>query len=67
MTQVIIGENEQLESAIRRFRRKVSHAGLFADMKKNRHFETIAEKHKRKEIARHRERRRFKSRGRSSR
>lgn len=62
MTQVIIGEDEQLEFAIRRFRRKVSRAGLFADMKKNRHFETVAEKHKRKEIARHRERRRFKNR-----
>ncbi|MGL5080013.1 MAG: 30S ribosomal protein S21 [Microcoleaceae cyanobacterium] len=66
MTQVTIGENEQLESAIRRFRRKVSHAGLFADMKKNRYFETLAQKHKRKEVARHRERRRFKNRGRSN-
>lgn len=62
MSQVVLGENEHLESALRRFKRKVSQAGIFADMKKNRHFETPAEKRKRKEIARHRERRRFRNR-----
>ncbi len=64
MTQVAVGENEQLESVLRRFKQKVSRAGIFADMKKNRHFETPAEKRKRKEIAKHRERRRFRSRNR---
>jgi small subunit ribosomal protein S21 len=59
MTQVILGEDERLESAIRRFKRKVSQAGIFSDMKKHRHFETPLEKHKRKEIARHRQKRRF--------
>jgi small subunit ribosomal protein S21 len=62
MTQVILGENEHLESALRRFKRKVSRAGIFADMKKNRHFETPEQKRKRKEIARHRERRRMRNR-----
>ncbi|MFW6264233.1 MAG: 30S ribosomal protein S21 [Cyanobacteriota bacterium] len=62
MTEVVLGENEQLESALRRFKQKVSRAGIFADMKKNRHFETPAEKRKRKEIARHRERRRMRNR-----
>lgn len=62
MAQVVVGENEQLESALRRFKRKVSRAGIFADMKKNRHFETLAQKHKRKEIARHRERQRLRNR-----
>lgn len=62
MSQVVLGENEHLESALRRFKRKVSQAGIFADMKKNRHFETPTEKRKRKEIARHRERRRFRNR-----
>lgn len=62
MTQVILGDNEQLESALRRFKRKVSRAGIFSDMKKNRHFETFAQKRKRKEIARHIERRRFRNR-----
>lgn len=62
MTQVVLGENEQLESGLRRFKRKVSRAGIWADMKKNRYFETPAQKRKRKEIARHRERRRLRSR-----
>jgi len=52
MTQVILGEDEGLEAALRRFKRKVSQAGIFADMKKNRHFETPPEKRKRKAIAR---------------
>ena len=58
MAQVLLGENEQLESALRRFKRKVSQAGIFTDMKKNRHFETPGEKRKRKEIAKHKQRRR---------
>jgi len=66
MTQVVPGESEQLESVLRRFKRKVSGAGIFADMKKNRHFETPAQKRKRKEIARHKERRRMRNRRRGS-
>ncbi|WRH67163.1 MAG: 30S ribosomal protein S21 [Planktothrix sp. GU0601_MAG3] len=55
MSQVVLGETEQLESALRRFKRKVSQAGIFADLKKNRHFETPGQKRKRKEVARHKE------------
>ncbi len=43
MTQVALGENEQLESALRRFKRKVSQADIFTGLKKNRHFETPAQ------------------------
>lgn len=56
MTQVILGENEGIESALRRFKRQVSRAGIFSDMKKHRHFETPIEKRKRKLIARHKQR-----------
>lgn len=56
MAQVILGENEGIESALRRFKRKVSQAGIFPDMKKYRHFETPLEKRKRKTIAIHRQR-----------
>jgi small subunit ribosomal protein S21 len=55
MTQVIIGENEGIESALRRFKRQVSKAGIFPDMRKHRHFETPLEKRKRKLIARHKQ------------
>jgi small subunit ribosomal protein S21 len=55
MTQVILGENEGIESALRRFKRQVSRAGIFPDMRKHRHFETPLQKRKRKLIARHKQ------------
>jgi small subunit ribosomal protein S21 len=58
MTQVIPGENEGIESALRRFKREVSKAGIFPDMKKHRHFETPLEKQKRKMLAKHKQRKR---------
>lgn len=56
MAQVTPGEDEHIESILRRFKRKVSSAGIFSDIKKNRFFETPGEKRKRKEIAKHRQR-----------
>lgn len=61
MTQVILGEDEGIESGLRRFKRKVSQAGIFPDMRKNRHFETPIEKRKRKAVARRKQRRRRQS------
>jgi small subunit ribosomal protein S21 len=58
MTQVVLGENEGIESALRRFKRQVSKAGIFQDMKKKRHFETPIEKEKRKAFAKHKQRKR---------
>ncbi len=57
MAQVVLGEDENIESALRRFKRKVSRAGIFSYMRKNRHFETPIEKRKRKTLARHKQRR----------
>ena len=57
MTQVVVGENEGIDSALRRFKREVSKAGIFPDIKRQRHFETPIEKRKRKAIARRRKRR----------
>jgi len=56
MTQVIPGEAEGIESALRRFKRQVSKAGIFPDMRKHRHFETPIEKRKRKALAMHKQR-----------
>lgn len=61
MTQVVLGENESIDSALRRFKRQVSKAGIFSDIKRQRHFETPIEKRKRKAIARRRKKRRFRS------
>jgi small subunit ribosomal protein S21 len=58
MTQIVPGENEGIESAIRRFKREVSKAGIFPDMRKHRFFETPIEKRKRKALAMHKQRKR---------
>ena len=58
MAQIIPGENEGIDSALRRFKREVSKAGIFPDMRKHRHFETQIEKRKRKAIAKHKQRKR---------
>ena len=59
MTQVTVGENEGIESALRRFKRQVSKAGIFADLKRLRHHETPIEKYKRKLQQRRKARRRW--------
>ncbi|MEB3210775.1 MAG: 30S ribosomal protein S21 [Leptolyngbyaceae bacterium] len=62
MAQVVSGENEGIESLLRRFKRQVSSAGIFPDIKKNRYFETPIEKRKRKAIAKRKQRRSRQSR-----
>jgi small subunit ribosomal protein S21 len=57
MAQVIPGESEGIESVLRRFKRVVSRAGIFPDIRKHRHFETPLEKRKRKVLASHKQRR----------
>lgn len=56
MAQVIVGQNEAIESALRRFKRQVSKAGIYADIKKKQFHETPQEKKKRKEASRRRKR-----------
>jgi small subunit ribosomal protein S21 len=50
MTQVLSSENESIESALHRFKRQVSKAGILADARSHRHFETPIEKRKRKQV-----------------
>jgi small subunit ribosomal protein S21 len=57
MTQIVLGDNEGIDSALRRFKREVSKAGILADVKKNRNFETPQEKRKRKAVAARRKKR----------
>ncbi|NMF61725.1 30S ribosomal protein S21 [Brasilonema octagenarum] len=56
MTQVLLGDNEGIDSALRRFKRQVSKAGILADVKFHKHFETPLEKRKRKAVAARRKR-----------
>ncbi|BAC90470.1 MAG: 30S ribosomal protein S21 [Aphanocapsa lilacina HA4352-LM1] len=54
MAQVRVGQDESIESALRRFKRTVAKAGILAEAKRHRHFETPIEKRRRKAIARRR-------------
>ena len=58
MTQVTVGENEGIESALRRFKREVVKSGTFNELRRIRHHETPVEKYKRKLQQRRRSRKR---------
>ena len=58
LTQVTIGENEGVESALRRFKREVIKSGIFNELRRIRHHETPVEKYKRKQRLRLKSRRR---------
>ncbi|MEC4819263.1 MAG: 30S ribosomal protein S21 [Scytonema sp. PMC 1069.18] len=58
MAQIVVGEHEGIESALRRFKREVSKAGIFPDVRKHRHFETPLEKRKRKAVSIQKQRKR---------
>lgn len=49
-----IGENESLESALKRFRRQCQRDGVLAEIKKREHYEKPSDKRKKKEAARRR-------------
>ncbi len=56
--EYILREGEDLDRALRKFRRKVQRAGLFRDMKKHRFYEKPSEARRRKTKAAERRRRR---------
>ncbi len=51
MTTITVAENETLESALRRFSRKVLQEGILSEARRRQHFETRSDKRKRKEAA----------------
>jgi small subunit ribosomal protein S21 len=51
MPEVIIGEHEQVERAVRRFRKQCERAGILSDLRKLRHYEKPSERRKQKMIA----------------
>ena len=57
--EVVVLENESLERALRRFKRKVQRSGLYSELRKRRYYEKPSAQRKRKrEAAIRRERRR---------
>ena len=55
MSTIRVGENESLDSAIRRFKRKCARDGIISDLRKREHYEKPSVKRKKKsEAARNR-------------
>ena len=48
MSEVRVGENETLESALRRFKRKTARSGVLAEVRKREHYEKPSVKKKKK-------------------
>ena len=46
MSEIRVGENETLESALRRFKRKCARAGVLAEIRKREHYEKPSVKRK---------------------
>lgn len=52
MTEVVVGENESLDTALKRFNRMVQQDGILAEARRREHFEKPSVRRKRKEAAR---------------
>ncbi|MGI8854573.1 MAG: 30S ribosomal protein S21 [Thermomicrobiales bacterium] len=54
MTEVVVGDNESFESALKRFNKKVQQEGILAEARRREHYEKPSVKRKKKEAARRR-------------
>jgi small subunit ribosomal protein S21 len=60
VSEVIVGENESLDNALRRFKRKCQRAGVLSEVRKREHYEKPSVRRKKKsEAARKRKFRKF--------
>jgi small subunit ribosomal protein S21 len=51
LTQIKVGKNETLDSAIRRFKRQCAKTGILAEVRKREHYEKPSVKRKKKSEA----------------
>ena len=49
--EVVLGENDRLDFVLKKFRRHMTKAGLFQDMKKKRYYESPGAQRRRKDKA----------------
>lgn len=56
MSEIRVGENESLESALKRFKRKCARSGVLAEVRKREHYEKPSVKRKKKAEAARRKR-----------
>ncbi len=54
MTEVVVGDNEPFEAALKRFNKKVQQEGILAEARRREHYEKPSVKKKKKEAARRR-------------
>ena len=54
MTQVVLQDNENFESLLKRFNRRVQQSGILSELRRRDHFEKPSLKRKRKEAAKRR-------------
>ncbi|MBI2865577.1 MAG: 30S ribosomal protein S21 [Chloroflexi bacterium] len=54
MSEVIVGDNENFESALRRFNKKIQQDGILAEARRREHYEKPSVRRKKKEAARRR-------------
>ncbi|HHV19707.1 MAG TPA: 30S ribosomal protein S21 [Thermoanaerobacterales bacterium] len=60
MSEVKVGQNESLDNALRRFKRKCQRAGVLSEVRKREHYEKPSVRRKKKsEAARKRKYRKF--------
>jgi small subunit ribosomal protein S21 len=58
MSEVKVGKDETLESALRRFKRQTQRSGVLKEVRKREHYEKPSVKRKKKSIAAQRRKRR---------
>ena len=56
MSEIRVGENESLESALKRFKRKCARSGVLAEVRKREHYEKPSVRRKKKQEAARRKR-----------
>ncbi len=49
--EIVLGENDRLDYVLKKFRRQISRAGLFQDMKRKRFYESPRAQRRRKDKA----------------
>ncbi|MDD4797350.1 MAG: 30S ribosomal protein S21 [Eubacteriales bacterium] len=59
MSEIRIGENESLENALKRFKRKCARAGVLAEVRKREHYEKPSVRRKKKAQAARRKNKKF--------
>ena len=51
MSEIKVGDNETLESALRRFKKKCAREGVLSEVRKREHYEKPSVKKKKKSVA----------------